>query len=220
MQKGSSATVAILGIVGLIIGGSVGYAMGANNSSTMHNDTPNPITKSADLRVTLNQILRQHVALATVALKDAASGSPDADAAVKALDNNSVEIANAVGSVYGNDAKDSFLKLWRNHIGFFVNYTQGKVAGDEAKMAQAKTDISGYTEEAATFFSKANSNIDKASLKESLAMHGDQVFAIVDAYAAKDYTKASDLEEEAYNHMGETADTLAGAIVKQYPNKF
>lgn len=158
--------------------------------------------------------------LATFALVDAASGSPTADASLKALDNNSVELADAVGSVYGTEARDSFLELWRNHIGFFADYTTAKVAGDEAAMSEAKKNLEGYTEDAATFFSEANLNIDKAAQKKGLAKHAEQVIGIVDAYAAKDYDKAFVFEEEAYNHIGMAADGLAAAIVKQYPDKF
>ena len=227
MDSGKSATIAIATIVALVLGGGVGYAVGTGKDDdhsmanmSVSEGNPNSATKAADLRVALNQIMRQHVALATVALKDAASSAPDTEQAVAALDKNSVELADAVGSVYGKDARESFLTLWRNHIGFFVNYTEGKVAGDQAKMDQARADLSGYTEEASAFFAGANPNIDKESLKKGLQMHADQVFAIVDAYAAQDYATAFAKEEEAYNHIGMAADTLAQAIVKQYPDKF
>lgn len=226
-ESGAAGAVVTVGLIAVLVGGGIGYAVG-NNKNDKSNDSvasvsenePNSSTKAADLRVTLNQIMRQHVALASVALKDAASGSPDAAEAVKALDANSVELADAVGSVYGDDARESFLTLWRNHIGFFVDYTNGAVAEDEAKMAQAKQDIAGYTEEASAFFSGANPNIEKEAFKAGLQTHGDQVFAIVDAYAAKDYAKAFATEEEAYNHIGTAADNLAAAIVKQNPDKF
>ena len=227
MDSGKSGLVVVAAIVALIVGGGAGYAVGANmdmNDSTttmsVSEDKPNSATKAADLRVTLNQLMRRHVTLSSVALKDIATSAPETDAAVASLDKNSVELSKAVGSVYGKDPQDSFLSLWRNHIGFFVDYTKAKVAGDQKKMDQAKADITGYTEEASSFFANANPNIDKAAMKKGLAVHGKQVFAIVDAYAAKDYTKAFDLEEDAYNHIGVAADTLAQAIVTQYPNKF
>ncbi len=228
MESGNKMVAAIVALViGVVVGGLGGYyAAGMKDMSSndammsASEDNPNTATKAADLRVTLNQIMRQHVELSTIALVDVATKSPATDAASKALDNNSVELADAVGSVYGDEARTSFLSLWREHIGFFVAYTQAKVKGDDKGMKDAKDGIANYTEEASTFFANANPNIDKDAMKDGLMKHGNQVFAIVDAYAAKDYTKAFELEEEAYNHIGMAADGLSAAIVKQFPDKF
>ena len=230
MKEGSTMTGAIIALVlGLAVGGGVGYAVAVGiddetneNQTTKSTSEDNPATgtKAADLRVTLNQVMRQHVALASVALKNLASDAPGAEASVKALDNNSVEIAGAVGAYYGEEAQADFLKLWRAHIGFFVDYTNAAVEGDEEAMDKAKADIEGYTEDASTFFAEANPNINKQELKERLQTHGNQVFAIIDAYAAKDYQEAFTKEEEAYNHIGMAADNLANAIVMQYPEQF
>lgn len=228
MKEGSKTGVVIGVIIALVIGGLLGYMVGMNNDtdkekdmSSASEDKPMTMTKAADLRVTLNQVMRQHVTLATVALKDAAAGTKDADAAVKALDMNSVELSKAVGSVYGDKAEKDFLALWRKHIGFFVDYTTAKVAGDDAKMKMAKENLMGYTEDAASFFKTANPDfVDKEAMKMGLQKHADQVVMIVDTYAAGDYDKSFMAEEEAYNHIGAAADGLADGIVKQYPDKF
>jgi hypothetical protein len=65
-----------------------------------------------------------------VARSTSTEASPDTSTERKeptaaALDGNSVDIANAIGSVYGKDAGESFLPLWRKHIGFVVDYTVG-----------------------------------------------------------------------------------------------
>ena len=228
MQEGSKTGVVIGVIIALVIGGLVGYMVGMSKDAATEKEVvsvsegkPNTMTKAADLRVTLNQIMRQHVAAATIALKDSASGTKDAEASVKALDNNSVELSKAIGSVYGDQAEKDFLALWRKHIGFFVDYTNAKVAGDDAKMMTAKEALNGYTEDAASFFKTANSEfIDKEALKKGLQTHADQVITIVDTYAAGDFDASFAAEEEAYNHIGAAADTLASAIVKQSPDKF
>ena len=223
--KGGVAALAV--VVGLVLGGLGGWWIADMNKSMDHGsmisvseDQPNSQTKAADLRVTLNQMMRQHVELATFALVDAANNSPTKEASLAALDKNSVELAGAVGSVYGEEAETTFLKVWRDHIGFFADYTAAKVAGDEAAMKEAKDNLEGYTDQAAGFFADANPNIVKDDFQEGLRTHISQVIGLVDAYAAKDYTKAFELEEEAYNHIGMAADGLAAAIVKQYPEKF
>ena len=42
----------------------------------------------------------------------------------------------------------------------------------------------------------------------------------LDAYAAGKYGRAAGAYHDAYNHMFMTGDLLAGAIAKQFPNKF
>ena len=42
------------------------------------------------------------------------------------------------------DAEQPFLASWRQHIGFFVDYTLGKATKDAAMVDKAKTDLDGY----------------------------------------------------------------------------
>lgn len=230
MDKSKVTTAAVVaGIVGIVVGGGAGYAISNNMdnndsgsmSQSMSEDSPSTTTKAADLRVTLNQQMRQHVELATIALRNAATNAPDTKAAVGALDANSVELSKSVGSVYGADAEKAFLELWRNHIGFFVDYTNGVVKGDKDAQQKAKDNLAGYTEDASAFFANAtDGKLDQASFKKGLQTHANQVFAIVDAVGAGDFEKAYATEEEAYNHIGMAADALSAAIVAQHPEKF
>src|SRR5919109_3470328 len=95
-------------------------------------------TPAATLRTTLNALLGEHVILAAAATR-AVLDRRDAEfkAAAGALDGNSVDIAKALGSVYGRDAERAFLPLWRRHIGFALDYTVGVATKDQAKQQQA-----------------------------------------------------------------------------------
>src|SRR4030095_16271848 len=78
---------------------------------------PSATTKAAALRSALDQLLGEHVQLAAHATKAARNGrDSELKAAASALDANSVDIAGAIGSIYGKDAGDAFLGLWRSHI--------------------------------------------------------------------------------------------------------
>ena len=68
---------------------------------------------------------------------------PQLVGAVKALDANSVALAKTLGSVYP-DAEKPFLASWRQHIGFFVDYTLGKATENDKQVAQAKADLDTY----------------------------------------------------------------------------
>ena len=62
---------------------------------------------------------------------------PQVAGAVKALDENSVALAKTLGSVYP-DAEKPFLASWRQHIGFFVNYTLGKATREREASRQGQ----------------------------------------------------------------------------------
>src|SRR5262245_6141912 len=99
---------------------------------------------AADLRTGLNQLFQEHIYLAGAATNAALGGrNPEFTAAAAALDANSVAISKAIGSVYGMDAENAFLPLWRRHIGFVVDYTTGLATKDNAKQQRAVTALLG-----------------------------------------------------------------------------
>ncbi len=220
----------------------VGAACGSDKKDTAARTTPAPnapavaattapiaarvsaatsMTKAAELRTVLTGLLSEHEALASAAT-GAALGGRDAEfkAAADTLDANSVDISKAIGSVYGAQAEQAFLPLWRKHIGFFVDYTQGVAAKDQAKADKAVADLTGYTRDAAAFFNSANPNLTTDAVSGLLREHVLGLKAVVDAQATGDPAKAFAAERKAYNHMAMIAEPLASAISKQMPDKF
>jgi len=226
MESNGNKTALVAGVVALVVGGVGGYAISesmtddnSGDNASVSEDNPMTDTKAAAFRTAMNNAFTDHIAYASPALRAAFDGSPSLDGNVAALDANSVEIAEAVDSAYPG-TKEDFLKLWRDHIGFFVDYTTAAKAGDEAGMKEAKDKLTGYTSDASKFFADANPNLDQATLKEGLTTHFNQVIAVVDAYGADDFEKSYSLQREASDHMEATADALSAAIVKQQPEKF
>jgi hypothetical protein len=177
---------------------------------------------AVDLRVTLGRLLGEHAILAITATQKGVTGAKDFEAAAAALDANSVELSQAIGSVYGDDAAKKFLDgklLWRDHIGFFVDYTTATAKKDAAGQEKAVGNLMGYVEAFSKFLADAT-GAPQAGFREATEMHVEQLKAQLDAYAAGDYAAAYEVEREAYAHMYETADALAGAIVAQSPEEF
>ena len=178
------------------------------------------MTKAADLRTTLNGLLSEHVALAASATAGALGGRPaQFDGAAAALDANSVELSKAVGTVYGPQAEQAFLPLWRKHIGFFVDYTQGAAAKDQAKQDKAVADLTQYTQDFGAFLNAAN-GLPKDTVAMLLREHVLGLKAVVDAQAAGDQPRVYSTLRTAMAHMQMVADPLAEATVKKFPDKF
>jgi hypothetical protein len=174
-------------------------------------------TEAAALRATLTSLLSDHVWLAGNALDTAVQRKgdlkdPQVVGAVKALDANSVALAKAVGSVYP-DAEKPFLASWRQHIGFFVNYTLGKATNDDKQVAKAKADLDNYRTSFGELINSVVPELPADAVVEELKPHVNSLYAAIDASVAgkPDYqTKLS----MAANHMAMTAEILAGGIAK------
>jgi len=192
---------------------------GTSDDMDMGTATASP---AGDLRVTLDTLLGEHALLAIAASQKGLDGDPDFEAIAGALDRNSVEISEAIGSVYGDEAARTFLdgpSLWRDHIGFFVDYTIGLANDDKAAQQEAVDNLTGYTGAFSGFLAQAT-GLPQDALQEGLATHITQLKDALDAYAAGNYEQAYTLFREAYKHMVATGDTLATGIVQQNSDMF
>jgi hypothetical protein len=176
---------------------------------------------AGDLRVALNNLLAEHAQLGLAATGAALRGqTAEFQAAAGALDANSVALSQAIGSVYGAGAGEAFLALWRKHIGFIVDYTTGVAAKDQKKADKAVNDLLGYTRDFGAFLSAANPNLPIAVVADLVKGHVVGFKAAIDAQAKGDWVAAYARTREAVMHMQMIADPLAGAIGKQFPEKF
>lgn len=176
----------------------------------------------AELRSGLTGLLTDHVYLASLAIDTGVKAGLDSKAfkaAAGVLDDNSIALSKAIGSVYGDAAAKQFLALWRKHIGMFVDYTKGKATKDDALAQKALDDLDGYREDFGAFIASANPNLPKDAVAAELKPHVESLAAAIRADVAKS-PKTFDRIAEAASHMPMTAATLAGGITKQFPDKF
>lgn len=180
-------------------------------------EKPTEVVITADaLRVTLNNMLREHVFLATAATGAALAGNTAGfDAAAKALkEGNSVDLADLLGKVYGNDTRETFLGLWNSHIDMFVAYTQGLAKDDKAAQDKAVADLTQYTKD----FSAALEKITGLPATASAPLVADHVRTlktVIDKQKAGDATGAYTDLRAAMSHMDMIAKPLAAQIAKQ-----
>ena len=177
---------------------------------------------ASTLRSDLTYLLDGHVYAAAIAIVTAIGNGPDSpeyEAATVALDDNTNALSDAIGGVYGMDAGDQFKDLWNSHIGFFVDYTLATAGGDEQAAENAGGDLDGYREDFGAFLESANPNLTKEAVAEALDPHVQSLLTTIDAAVAGDAKVFTDLRTAA-SHDVDLANTLAGAIVAQYPEKF
>ena len=216
----TGAILVIALVVGMLGGYAIGHSKKQNSQNTQSSVAPTTDTKAAGLRVLLNGLEQEHVALAANATRAGFDGTASFKPAAASLDANSHDLANAVASVYGKDAGDKFYQIWNTHIGFFVDYTVAAKSGDKAGMDKAVQNLNGYVEAISTFFSQANPNLPKDAVATLVSQHVGLLKAAVDTYGSGDITGSFAKEREARTQIGTIADAISGAIVKQNPDKF
>ena len=180
-----------------------------------------PASKAADLLTSLNAALREHVFLAAAATGAALGGRAGEFAGAKAaLDANSDAVTGVMAGVYGDEAGKQFGPLWKKHIDLLVDYTNALAGKDQAKADEAMDDLLAYTEEFGAFVNTASPKLAKDAVTDLIKTHVVTLKDVVDAQAAKNYTKAYTSERTAADHMAMIATGLATAVVAQFPTKF
>lgn len=224
-SKGNIAVAAITLVVGLAVGAGLGFATGNSSDeesqSNATSSAPATDTAAANLRTLLNNLEAEHVDLASAATRAGFDGDKSFDAAAAELDRNSNDIADAIGSVYGDEARERFYEIWASHIGFFVDYTVAAKGGDQAGMDEAVQNLNGYVEAISTFLSEANPNLPKDAVAQLVSEHVGLLKEAVDEHGAGNYAASYDAQARARDQITtDIADTLAGAIVQQKPEAF
>ena len=214
-----AAAFAVAALGGTAMGGSSAPAAAPGH---VHAHATAAGSPAADLRVTLDRLLGEHALLAIAATQRGYAGGKEFPALARALDRNSVELANAIGSVFGRQARQQFLNgklMWRDHIRFFVQYTVALAKKNKAGRQRAVGNLRGYIEAFSSFLSRAT-GLPQSALRAGITAHVMQLKGQLDAYAAGNYGRSYALSRKAYAHMIMTGDTLAAAISKKFPQRF
>ena len=188
---------------------------------------PTSTTQAADLRAGLTGLLTEHVYLAALATGAALRGDTAGFEAYAAALNgptnsNSADVVNAVRGVYGDEVGNAFDGLWRSqgHIPAVVAYTQALARNDKPGQDKAVNDLMGYAKTFGTTMNQVNSNLPADAVEEGIKMHATTLKAVIDAQKAGNVRQVAPALREAVHHMSGTADVLAEATVKKFPEKF
>ncbi|MCW2962351.1 MAG: hypothetical protein JWM90_2738 [Thermoleophilia bacterium] len=216
---------------GLVVVSAALLAVGCGDDSNSSDakDTKTTTTAAADaktdeaaddanngiaLRITLDRLLGEHMLLAANATQKALLGGKDVTEALGALEANTNELSDAVGSIYGEDAKSAFKGQWAAHNLLFVDYTTAVAKKDAASKAAAVKGLGKYQTDFGKFFAEAT-GLPVPAVQQQLGVHVGHTAKGVDNFAAKKYDVAYADLAMGYEHMFALGDTLAAAIAEQ-----
>jgi hypothetical protein len=165
------------------------------------------------LRSAFSMLLGEHLELIVDAQRATFAGPPEFEAAAAQVNANTATLTKAMGGIVGPTKAAEFQTAWANHVEGLMAYTAAVAANDQAAKTAAKQNLDGFAERLALYFSDVVRNVLAADpLTDAITAHDAHLMGHVDAYAAKDYPKAQQMELEGYLQMLGVANTLVGAI--------
>lgn len=175
---------------------------------------------SPKLHATMRELWQGHAeatrqyALAVKA-GDAAAEKKATDAVVA----NAKQIADAVGSFYGDAAGKKMLELLAGHWGGVKNLTDAQKKGDAAGVTKAMSELSTNADAIAKFLSGANPNLPDSAVKGLLMTHAAHHQTLTGEIMKGDTAGAAKTWSAMQAHMNTLADALSDGIAKQFPQK-
>jgi hypothetical protein len=170
-------------------------------------------TPPEKLRSAFAMLLGEHMELVVDAQRATFAGSPEFDAAAAQVNANTATLTKALGGIVGPKKAAEFQAAWANHVEGLMAYTAAVAGKDEAARTAAEQNLDGFAERLALFFSDVVRNVLATDpLTQAITAHDQHLIDQVDAYAAKDYTRAQQMELDGYQQMLDVANTLVSAI--------
>jgi hypothetical protein len=230
MEPKDSKTSKLIAVVAIVVALGIGlfggYMIGENkndmSNNSMDTSSMEQTTKQADLRVAMNNLLREHVTTNLVvnrAIVDGASAQK-IDGAKAAQTANAVAIATAVGGVYGKEAQDAVTTPFVAHLNYSNAYAEAVAKGDTMAQASSLTALRTELRNVATVFNSVIPSLSVDTLYEALSAHEDLLNQSSVEYKAGNFAKAFELENEALVQISGGAEAIAGGIVESKPDMF
>jgi hypothetical protein len=165
------------------------------------------------LRSAFAMLLGEHMELIITAQRATFAGSPQFKAAAAQVNANTTALTKAMGAIVGPRKAAEFQSAWANHVEGLLAYSTAAAGNDEAAKAAAEQNLDGFAARLALYFSEIVGNkLPVEPLTDAITAHDQHLIDHVEAYAARRYDQAQEIELDGYQQMLEVANTLVGAI--------
>ncbi len=197
--------------------------MNINSLSAQINQSKLEINGKADVfDAKFHDLLQEHTFLLINTVRRSLDSSASYNASLAALQNNINEIGALLTPIYGANAQQ-LVNLWNTKTNVFLNYSNALKNNDPAASDAYAAAAASYEENGAQFWVDTNNPypiFDKATMKQLITNHMNDVKFAVDDWNAKNYPAYFSDLENAYIQIGTYADTVAQGIIQQNPKNF
>jgi hypothetical protein len=169
----------------------------------------------ARLRSAFAMLLGEHLELIIGAQRATFAGAPRFEAAAAQVNANTSALTKGMGAIVGPRKAAEFQSAWADHVEGLLAYSTAAAGNDEAAKATAAQNLDGFAARLALYFSDiVGKKLPVEPLTDAITAHDQHLIDHVEAYAAKRYDQALQLELDGYQQMLGVANTLVGAIQK------
>jgi hypothetical protein len=165
------------------------------------------------LRSAFGMLLGEHMELVVGAQRATFNGPQEFKAAGVQVNANTAALARAMGAIVGPHQGAEFQDAWAEHVEGLMDYSTAIAAKDDAAKAKAEKDMRTYAVDLAVYFSRlAPKQVDFVSLTGAITAHDEHVVGQINAYAARNYDQAQQMEADGYRQMLGVSNVLVRAI--------
>jgi hypothetical protein len=165
------------------------------------------------LRAAFAMLLGEHMQLIIDAQRATFAGAPEFKAAAGQVNANTAALTKGMGAVVGPKKAEEFQSAWAEHVEGLLDYSTAVASNDEAEKALVREKMRGYGARLALYLSDIVRNeLPLEPITQALGEHDQHLVDQINAYAAKRYDEAQEMEVKGYGQMLGVANTLVGAI--------
>ena len=165
------------------------------------------------LRAAFAMLLGEHMQLIIDTQRATFDGAPQFKAAAAQVNANSAALTKGMGAIVGPRKAEEFQEVWAAHVEGLLEYSTALASNDQAEKTAAREEMRGYGSRLALYLSDIVRNeLPLKPLTEAWGAHDQHLVDQINAYAAKRYDVAQEMELDGYGQMLGLAGTILGAI--------
>jgi hypothetical protein len=165
------------------------------------------------LRAAFAMLLGEHMEMIIEAQRATFAGQEQFKAAAAQVNANTAALTQGMAGIVGPQQAKEFQAAWAQHVEGLMAYTAAVADMNNPGKAKAVDELNQLAVDLAVYFSHVVRNQQAVvPLTGAVTAHDTHLTEQVDAYAAKDYAKAQQMEAAGYQQMLGVSDTLVNAI--------
>jgi hypothetical protein len=165
------------------------------------------------LRTAFAMLLGEHMEMVIEAQRATFAGQDQFKAAAAQVNANTAALTQGMAGIVGPQQAREFQSAWAEHVEGLMAYTAAVADTNTGAKSKAVGELNQLAVDLAVYFSHVVKNQQAVvPLTGAVTAHDTHLTEQVDAYAAKDYTKAQQMETAGYQQMLGVSDTLVSAI--------
>jgi hypothetical protein len=168
---------------------------------------------AGQLRAAFAMLLGEHMQLIIDTQRATFDGAPQFKAAAAQVNANTEALTKGMGAIVGPRKAEEFQSAWAEHVEGLLEYSTAVAGNDQAEKTAAREEMRGYGARLALYLSDVVRNeLPLEPITAALGEHDQHLVDQIDAYAAKRYDEAQEMELDGYQQMLGVAGTILGAI--------